>query len=55
MYVDFSMLRVKHSVFTGGQSPLTRSVSLFEEFIKSTLELVLDVAVNSPAVLIIGR
>jgi hypothetical protein len=55
MFVDFPMLRVKHSVFTGGQSPLTRNVSLFEEFIKSTLELVLDVSVNSPAVLIIGR
>lgn len=48
-------IHVKHSIFTGGQSPLTRNVSLFEEFIKSTLELVLDLSVNSPAVLIIGR
>jgi hypothetical protein len=45
----------KHNIFNGGQSPLTRSVSLCEEFMRSTLELLLELSVTSSVVLIIGR
>ena len=46
---------LKHNIFGGGQSPLTRSVSLCEEFMRSTLELLLELSVTSSVVLIIGR
>ena len=50
-----SILIQKHNVFSGGQSPLTRSVSLCEEFMRSTIELLLELSVTSSVVLIIGR
>ena len=57
MYVNVisASYHLQHNVFSGGQSPLTLGISLFEEFIKSTIELILRLSCNRPVVLIIGR
>ena len=47
--------KLQHNVYSGGRSPLTRNISMFEEFVKSTLELLIHLSITNPVVLLIGR
>ena len=49
------VVKCQHNVFSGGRSPLTRNISMFEEFVKSTLELLIHLSITNPVVLLIGR